>query len=438
MLLTHSSGLTGRLILILLLCLAARFPVFGDETEPVNPEGSVTLTSITFDIDGNTREKALMKELRVAEGRVYESYEILEAVLIFRTRELENRRLFVEFEWELRPAGPDAAALHIRLVDSFTLFPRPMFSYSSSTGILLGAKVEYFNAFGTLTDWILEGYWSPEEIKIRLDVQQIVVGRMNLDSAFEQYFGSTKYGSPAGNILVEYDSIYSLFSTLLTIPLGPISPWSYDLEPLVLWQYGYEWVTNSTAIPDSEFENPGFAFGLNHGFNTDQVYWTSNFRRGFMFSFMNENIWYTQTSNQENLLESDLAGYLPLGRWFEISGRLGGFYAFEGIREDAGDRLRGVVDYQAWGEWGVFASAQFNFRVTPTGGFMEAQLRPFVDVGYVYSEVWGNGPDAWEYCVGSTLIVFLRPLPSMVLNVEFGWDFKREQPEIILGTRLIL
>ena len=118
---------------------------------------------------------------------------------------------------------------------------------------------------------------------------------------------------------------------------------------------------------------------------------------------------------------------------------MGGFFAIEGIRENAGDRLRGVVDYQTWGNWGVFASAQFNFRVTPSGGFLEVQLRPFVDAGYVVADdAWGSGPDAWEYCVGSTAIFFMRPLPSMVLNVEAGWDFKRREPEIIFDTKLLL
>lgn len=420
----------------LVLNLLAVMPAGAQETEP--PPTPVTITRIGISIEGKTHPNILLRELRIEEGKVFESYEYLEDVLNTRAEALESRRLFKEFTWNLESTAADTAEIDIHIVDSFTLYPRPMFKYSSDTGILLGLKLEYFNAFGTLTDQTIEAYWSPAEIKFSLDVDKVIIGPIHMDYGFEQYFGSTRYGAPDDSFYTEYKSMYSLIDILFNFQLGAASNWAYYLEPRFKWQYSYTWETHHPTIPDEEFVDNGFAVGFNHGFYSDQVDWIGNFRKGMEFSIMNDNLWYTQTGRQDLFLENDIYAYLPLAPWVEISGRIGGFYAFSGVRADAGDRLRGVVDYNIFGEWGAYLNFQTSFRVLPSYGFVEIQLRPFVDVGYVISDQWGYGPDAWEYCAGSTLIFYLDALPSLIMNLEFGWDFKRNNPEIIFDTSLLL
>ncbi len=411
--------------------MAFSTPLYSDEVE-------VTITRIGLEIEGSTRPAAVLKELGIEEGKVFNNFETLEDILASRANDLEQRRLFKVFEWSLEQTGPDTAEIDITIVDSFTIYPRPMFKYSSNTGFLIGLKLEYFNAFGTLTDQIIEGYWSQNEIKGRIEINEIIIGFLHLNLTFEQFYGATRYGSPSGDVPVHYESMETIVTGLLDIPFSSSSLWSYQVEPILKGLYNYGFFTNTSSKPNSFFENEGFAGGFNHGIYSDQVGWIRNFRRGFKFSFMNNNLWYESTGRSEIFLESDLYGYLPLTSWFEISGRVGGFYAFEGIRRDAGDRLRGVIDFMTYGQFGIYMTAQTDFRVIPSFGFVEVHLRPFADIGYVKADGWGHGPESWEYCVGSTLIFYFDALPSLILNLEYGWDFKRSMPEVIIDTKLLL
>ena len=401
-------------------------------------EEPVVITRIDMEIDGKTRFDALKNELRIREGKGFDSLEDLEVLLESRSASLNRRRLFAEFDWNLNSPEPGEAEVDIRIVDSFTLYPRPLIQYASDTGLLLGLKLEYYNAFGTLTDQIFEAYWSPGETKGRIDVSNFAIGPLHLDIAFEQFDGITRYGDPQGVTRVEFRNSHTLLSLMADWSLGAASSWSYRLEPQVIWQYNYRFVYSHPEFDDTLYINEGFSPGFVHGIFTDQVEWIGNLRQGFKFSLMNRNLWYLETDRCDSLLESDLFGYLPLTEWLEISGRLGGFLALEGWRSDAGDRLRGVVDYMTYGTWGAFITAQTNLRIIRRGGLFSLYMRPFVDVGYVKSEEWEQGPEAWEYCAGSTVIIFLDSLPGLNLNVEAGWDFKRRMSEVIINTSLLL
>jgi outer membrane protein assembly factor BamA len=419
----HSTITRSILLFVLLLIAGKSFA-----------QDSVVINEIVTEIDGNTRRNALLKELRIEEGKEFDSMESLERLLAQRIKGLKRRRLFKEFNLDIMATDPGKVNIHIDLVDSFTILPRPMIKYSSTNGITLGLKVDYLNAFGTLIDHMIQGYWSPVEILFEYRVQNIVLGPFHMHSDFIQYDGTVRYGDPEGNLQVQYRYSSSTLSATLDVPLASASPWSYHLTPLISWVYDYRFEFNYTPAPDDYFYNYGFSPGLNHGFVTDQVDWVGNFRRGFYFDFMNNNLWYTGSNTSDIYLESDLRGYRPLASWFELSGRVAGFYAFDNPRRNAGDRLRGVLDYMTYGQWGNYLTVQANFQVFKTRKGLALHLRPFVDLGYVYSELWGHGPDAWEYCAGATVIVYLEAIPSLTINVDWGWDFKRNNPELIIET----
>ena len=412
-----------------LLCLLLILPVFN-----LFAEGPVTITRIVTEIDGKTRRNALLKELMIHEGREYESLALLEKVVNSRVEDLRRRRIFKEFELEMNVENPAAIEIFISLTDSITLVPRPMIKYSSNRGLTLGLKVNYYNAFGTMTDQMFQGYWSPDEILFELETQKIVLGPMHLDVSFKQFNGTTRYGDPVGDTAIEYRNTESQLLATLDIPLSAGNPWSYQFTPLISWLYNYRFYLNDTGYSDSLFINDGFAPGLNHGIVTDQVNWIGNFRTGFYFDFMNKNLFYTETDNRDIFLESDLKAYFPMTPWFEISGRLGGFYAFDGVRKNAGDRLRGVVDYMTHGHWGTFFTVQANFELFHIRNAFSLHLRPFTDIGYVYSPLWDHGPESWEYCLGATAIIYIDAMPSLNINIDWGWDFKRGMPELIIDT----
>ncbi|MCK5737495.1 MAG: hypothetical protein KAH21_13505 [Spirochaetaceae bacterium] len=414
-----------RLTLISLFLIYSLTTIFGDE--------AVMISKIFTEIDGKTRRNALLNELRIYEGKEFNSFEEFENLMRSRENDLLQRRLFKKFELNISSENPQAIEIYIRLTDSFTLMPRPMFKYSTDKGITLGLKLEYYNAFGTLTDQMLQGYWSPNEILFEAKVDKIILGPLHLDTSFKQFDGLTRYGNPQGEMLLEYRNSDSQVMLSLDVPLSPGSPWSYEFAPIISWLYNYRYDTLVSPELENRTKNEGFTPGLHHGIVTDQVNWIGNFRKGFYFDLMNENLWYLESGHNEVYLESDLKAYLPLTSWLEISGRVGGFYAFDNPRKNAGDRLRGVVDYMTWGDWGNFLSFQVNFKVIDVPLF-SLHLRPFTDIGYVSSFAWDDGPDAWEYCAGATAIIYIPAIPSLTLNIDWGWDFKRNMPELIIDT----
>jgi hypothetical protein len=231
-----------------------------------------------------------------------------------------------------------------------------------------------------------------------------------------------------------------LVTAEFTIPLGPYSrlrPWNpleYKIEPVISWYYNFVPGFNNSAYPDDAFDDTGFSPGFNHGFFSDRSAWVGNFRRGFDFEFVNYNLWYTGSGNADIFLESDLAGFWPATKWMEFSGRISGFWAPLNIRREAGDRLRGVIDYQTYGEYGAFLNTQVHFKVLDIDNFAEVQIGPLVDIGYVLSDDWDDGRDAMEFAVGGDIVIVFDVLPTMQLNINWGWDFKRNSSELIIDT----
>ena len=429
----------AKTILILLIFMIV-LPLYHATAEDRFSENSITIKTINTTIDRKTRRDALLRELQIQEGREYPSYEYLERLLSTRVYDIEDRRLFHEFDVKLSRDENGDAIVDIVVIDSFTLIPRPIVKYTTTIGLMLGLKVEYFNAFGTMTDHELEAYWSPSELFAGYQIEKIVVGPFHLGVQFEQLNKTIRYGSPTGEIVASYQETSSLVSAEFTMPLGPFSrirPWNplkYVIEPVISWYYNYRPDFNNTSYSSDVFNNEGFTPGFNHGFFSDRSSWVGNFRKGFDFEFINYNLWYTGSGNVDVFLETELRGYWPATEWLELSGRISGFYAPLGIRKEAGDRLRGVIDYQTYGEYGGFLNAQAHFKVLDIDRFAEIQMGPFVDIGYVISDDWGDGPDAAEYCVGGDIIIFFDALPAMALNINWGWDFKRNTSELIIDT----
>ena len=412
------------------------FTVFAVMSVPslVADEDPVILESIRTVITGKTRRNALLRELRLSEGMGFPNEEEMLRVAAFRIRNLRDRGLFKEFETEIRERAPGLYELDIRIVDAFTLYPAPIVAYSSDLGIIVGGTAAYQNAFGSMTDQIVMGFWSPAKTYIMARAGNIAAGPVTLEVTFEQEMGLNRFGSPTGDVVLRFDSMRTQASVLVDVPMGFDGSWSYWIEPIVSLLYNYELDYNlSRSLGDNQFFDRGLAPGFDHGVVFDGIAKEGNLRRGIRFDVMNTNLWYTGTRRSDVFLESYLTGLIPAADWLEFSGRIGGFYAAAGTRREAGDRLRGTLDYMTYGTAGSYLTGQVNFVMfQPPGGF-ELHIRPFADIGYVHSEEWNNGPDAFEYCVGSSLIFYIPALQSLSLNLDFGWDIKRRGLEVIVG-----
>ena len=387
----------------------------------------VVLKEVNTLIVGKTRREALLKELQISEGQEFQSFDKLDNLLRSRLKTLMKRRLFTDAQWDLRLDDPGTAVFDLRVVDSFTLYPRPVLRYSSSNGITLGLKLEYLNAFGTLTDNVIETYWSPSEILFEVQANRIILGPMHLDTLIRQYDGTSRLGDRDGDIILEYRSKQSYARAALEIPLGRNTNWKYRIAPSVSWLYDYRFVQNATGHSDGAYDNTGFSPALEHGILFNNIEWKANFRRGLNLSLLNTNQWYIGSSREKSLVEFNVSGYFPLARWWEISGRIGGFYAFTGIQTDVGDRLRGIIDYNSYGERAAYLNLQTNFKVLRIDKVLELQLGPFADFGFVDT--------GQETGIGFSTLLYFDSLPSLVLNVDFGWDLNRDTPEIIIETR---
>lgn len=400
-------------------------------------DNTVTISKINTNITGNTRRPALLRELQIEEGREYQSLEFLTDVVDLRVEQLLRRRLFKEFSLKMDSDDPNNIVISIVLVDSFTIVPRPMVKYSSSQGLTLGLKVEYFSAFGTLSDHMVQGYWSPTEVLFEYNVEKIAVGPFHLGTNFQQFSGDTRYGTPeGGDPIAKYRTTSSTVNFTLVAPLGLTSPWNIEITPILSWIYNQEVGYNYSEYPDSIFRKYGFSPGFDVMIESDQTTWVGNFRKGFYFDIMTTNLWYTDTGASDNFLDTNLEGFLPVTSWFGLSGRIAGFYSLHGIRDNAGDRLRGVLDYMTYGQYGAYLTFQTDFKLFTTRkvGGISMHLGPFADIGYVYSRAWDTGPESWEYCAGITAIFYLGIMPSLNLDINWGYDFKRGQSEVIFDT----
>lgn len=404
-----------------------------DDSE--NVDNTVTISKIKTDITGKTHRDALLRELQISEGREYQSIEYLTEVVDLRVRQLLRRRLFKDFSLELDSEDPKSIVISIVVVDSFTIVPRPMIKFSSSQGLTLGAKIDYYNSFGTLSDQMIQGYWSPTEVLFEYNVEKIAVGPFHLGTNFKQFSGLTRYGNPEGDDIAEYKNASSTVNFSFVAPLGLTSPWNIEITPVLSWIYNQEVNFNNSPYSNSIFQKYGFAPGFDVMIDTDQTTWIGNFRKGFYFDATTTNLWYTETGASDNFLDSNLEGFLPVTSWFGLSGRIAGFLSLNGVRDNAGDRLRGVLDYMTYGQYGAYLNVQTEFKLFKTKkNGISMHLGPFADIGYVYSEAWEPGAESWEYCVGATAIFYFDFMPSLSLDINWGYDFKRGASEVIFDT----
>ena len=426
--------ITGKIIILLTLFINIPFLLYAEDNLQIKDNSPVRIAEINTSIEKRTKRSALLRQLKLKENSEYDSIDELNRILYINFQKLERRRIFKELEWSVDQLTEDTVAVNIKVVDSFSLWPRPIIKYNSNIGVTLGARVDYFNAFGTLTDMKFQGYWSPKEYYFNLDIANLIFGPFTVNPVFEQFDGTTRYGSPNGDILVNFRNSYTLIKSEFEVQLSPLNEWVYQITPVFKWQYNYRIETNNSDLPDSWFEDYGFAVGFDNGISTDRVNWKGNFREGFFLELINQNLWYTKVGKSDIFFETSAIGFKPLSEWLEISGRTGGFYAVDGVYLDAGKWLRGVRDYNTYGEWGIYTNLQINFLLFTIMNQLEFQLRPFTDLAYIKSNQWDNGMDSFEYCAGTSVLIYIKSLPNLSLNLDVGWDIKRGQLEVIFDT----
>lgn len=396
---------------------------------------------------GLTREKALRKFFQMKIGDVYESPEKLEKELERITQDLNSQQVFKEISFEvsywkenlpLFPRESLGAHISIHVEDSFSLYLLPSVTYDSNLGMLYGGNFAYNNAFGTLTNFNLKGYGGTETWKVGGTWENVPIHLFRADLALSCEEVTTRRVDDNDNTVLEYSNLLLDFNMRVDFPI--VGGWELLVKPGIYLPFNYELDYYDDDYGRGEFDELAtvstgtFTWGISH---TD-YFWEENFRVGIE-SELAMTLEGDLSSDWEPLLSLEAgssAFYRPLP-FLGMGHHVSGFYVVDGIREEAGVYIRGVLDYLMYGEWGIFLNNNIDVRAFTIPPVLELHVYPLFDLGMVYNDNTPYDPYDYRMTAGFGLTLFPLFLQSLQMNIEYGYDLiNKGTPELTIKSEL--
>ncbi len=392
-----------------------------------------------FDIDGKTRESALLKEMDLKEGTEFESLEDLQYAVSRQEQDLVNLRVFNAVSLTLNEGTREGdTVIHSVLLkseDSWTIYPIPYPKYSSNDGFRLGIKTFYDNAFGSLNNLFLgmsvtfnqDKYYDEFRItewSINPQLNEVKIGNLEYDFSFTQQY-SISEKKDEGVLLEHYNYHNTSFSVSTKLAFGSDNKFYYRVTPDIGLKYGY------TGLGYDGNEEPLY-LGFNHSIGYSKVDWFGNFREGYSASVGN-SLKYVIVDGKSNQFKASVDGeakwYKILHPRFNYSTRLYGIVTLNDELTGLGSNLRGVEDSTMFGRGGIFFSNDMNIAVIKWKGVGEAQFQPFFDIGYSRpmdgNTDWGEN---LRYSTGADFILYLDKLKGLHARASIGVDLSSDLP----------
>ncbi|MBN2656122.1 MAG: hypothetical protein JXR86_03620 [Spirochaetales bacterium] len=448
------------MILSLLLMTTRTFVLIAETADK-----SITISDIRTEIDGNTKEDSLLKEMGLYIGRDFESYEDLVNFMDVAVQNLINMRVFELIEYSLeKEEASDAAdeyTVYLNIRDSFTLYPIPYPKYNSNTGWRIGFKTYYYNAFGRLVDILLftnmdiqnneaKGHWEIPSWHITPAIEGIDLWGQDFRIELSHKFGTFKkigdFGNEENILLQEY----TLHNTSLSMGTKIFLPldFYYRADPRLGFYYGLkELQTDASrggaAVP--YFEDPAITpvydvldFSWDHAIGYDTIDWIGNFRQGFSASIGNI-LSLSSDLNEENPvnftseINAQAKYFWRISKHFNFSTMAEGIISFRKEMTSLGSHLRGVRDDLMFGDKALFWSVDMNISVLDWEGKAEAQVRPFFNLGYVRNDfntgLTDEDRNMFAYGAGADFVLYLDKLKALQARgtiavdlSQYNWD----------------
>lgn len=347
------------------------------------------IAAVNYNAQGITKESALERNIKIEEGKVFESRAALEAYILDIKQKLINARLFetIEVSYALGKQEDEEGALpvsiNVETVDSKHMLVLPYPMYDSNEGVELKVKFTDNNFFGTMSEMVA-GLRFLFEQKEKQKNDYVLGGNLeydfpfsigkveaswNNDLAFEYAFvrKEAEWNLQTGLTLIMPFDIFSLrlditqgstreleykefgddiyfteyakFSVPITLmPLGNFG----DLVLAPAIEFLYNWDMDGISIKNEDLLSPKLTFSTE--LSAGRVDWQGNFRQGFLASLAPNLSYNFQLNEFQPGVEAQATAFFAW-KHAALNSRLTIFAQYNSYRR-YGEFLRGVPDDQ--------------------------------------------------------------------------------------------
>jgi hypothetical protein len=440
---------------------------------------SYQISSVSFQITGKTRERALEAVLAIDTARVFEDKASLDAYIASETQLLLNQRVLEDAAIEVQelPSAegePIAVHLVVRTKDTRSIIALPKPQYDPNNGLLLSIRGRDYNFLGSMLPLKLDLNYKTNsalkhpswETELQFDLPVRMAGR-DLEWSFDGDLSYTqdRVAPLAGSSSVGLDLILPFGPS--TLRIGPsqslyFNPdnsdgsvyqgWfleskaqaSYSLALADLGDFGKLYGNADANIRQywnptgldllSEREGPSLHFS--QGLSFSRVDWIGNFRRGLAASASIAEGYNIASEGLSTNVKASTQGYLPFGPSFGGSGRLGLSWYVGGADTTAGSPLRGILDSRINTSTMIYANFDFPVSVLhfmPQLWFNQEWMKlfsfeqhwsPFIDAGLSRTKETGAISELFDGWLSGGLELITYPLAfrSFYVRISMGWD----------------
>jgi len=408
---------------VLLLFVTLAFfgaPLFSQEDTALSDDTIYIINSFTFNINGITRQSALINKGDLILGEEIRGLVNLEKYVVDKTQVLYNERVLdsVNMEYsvgQMREDGKYPVDLVIHVKDTWNIIALPRPRYSSNSGFDITIKARDYNFLGTMSPLRLDlGYIHDEEglnhflflldinIPFRLfnynwSVKFINDFNYRPDMELPFYYKNTtglavEFPFKQTVITVGFDEslyldeensdsdkiLYGDFQEGVYMSSIPYVSWKIPFG-IDVGQWGeLVYTPGIQAVFNHEFSQwplsdnrKGPYLSLNQSFGFARVDWIDNFLRGYDVGIYNSNgfdFFRLQNDGQTAFSASiNLSGigHLIIKDFFGISSRLmyRHWLFYDNGNENAGDVLRGILDKDIHADLMFSLNLDLNFKV---------------------------------------------------------------------------
>lgn len=382
------------LILAALLFSRFSFAQEQDSPEQGSLEESVQkevykIAAVTYEAQGITKEIALKRNIKIEEGKIFESRETLEAYILDIKQKLINARLFdtLEVEYSLGEEADDEGAtpvsIRVETVDSKHMLVLPYPIYDSNEGVELKIKFTDNNFFGTMSEMVASLRFLFEQ-KEKQEKDYVLGGKLEYDFPFSIGIVEASWNN---DLSFDYAFVrkeaewdfktgltfimpFDIFSLRLDITQGSTRELDYEefgddiyftehakfsvpitlmplkgfgdlvLSPAI--EFLYNWDSDGISIKNEDLRSPKLTVSTE--LSAGRVNWQGNFRKGFLASFTPSLAYNFQLNEFQPGVEAQAKLFFA---WKQVAlnSRLMIFAQHNSYRR-YGEFLRGVPDDQ--------------------------------------------------------------------------------------------
>ena len=400
--------------------------------------GGIALRSVSWDVDGITRDWALREAAEIEGNERFPDRTAFDLWVLERKQLLINERALATVEVDAVVGDPDEsgisqADLTFRVKDTWNVIALPYPKYDTNDGLILSIKARDYNFMGTLEPLRVDFRYElePDPFKARDFAKGTVI--LEIESStpfkafdrdwefeFDHYIGYTgddgfeyenttglalilpieafrketelkvgiyhglslneenddAYKATEGNRFDDYWYMSDSLEAYWTIPIRKVEGFGeLSYIPRGILNYNYR------PGGDIGVQRRGPTLELGQKISMGQVDWIGNFRKGVDLSLDNANVYNFYDHDWERTITVSAIGHKPHWSFAGVSSRFVAAWYMDAPEDEAGSYLRGVVDDSVMADFATYLNVDFPLRV----------------IRFTPSEWWGRKWRAFDF-----------------------------------------